>query len=139
MAILQIKRHKHHIFWLPVLFTQQIEPFFSFTRLLFSISHSQFSGYTALYYTIVIKRNPTFYDLVIVKPAVMLGVMTMFMFLAPATAADRYAYGTLCTKPKYTFPCNLTSPSFNCTRILLSNNNDNEQSCNRFCWTNDIS
>ena len=24
----------------------------------------------------------------------MLGVMTMFMFLAPATAADRYAYGT---------------------------------------------
>ena len=29
-----------------------------------------------------------------VKPAVMLGVMTMFMFLAPATAADRYANGT---------------------------------------------
>ena len=52
-----------------------------------------------MYYTIVIKRNPTFYDLVIVKPAVMLGMMTLFMFLAPATAADRYAYGTLYVRP----------------------------------------
>ena len=65
--------------------------------------HSEGDGYSGLYYTIVIKRSPTFYDLVIVKPAVMLGVMTMFIFLAPATAADRYAYGTRPSSPSRIF------------------------------------
>ena len=74
------------------------------TYLTLFLLSSEGDGYSGLYYTIVLKRNPTFYDLVIVKPAVMLGVMTMFMFLAPATAADRYAYGTFYTRPRYTFP-----------------------------------
>ena len=69
------------------------------TYLTVLLLNSEGDGYSGLYYTIVIKRNPTFYDLVIVKPAVMLGVMTMFMFLAPATAADRYAYGTRPNSP----------------------------------------
>ena len=73
------------------------------TYLAVLLLNSEGDGYSGLYYTIVIKRNPMFYDLVIVKPAVMLGVMTMFMFLAPATAADRYAYGTLPSSPSRIF------------------------------------
>ena len=49
--------------------------------------------FTGLQYSIRIKRNPTFYDLVIVKPAVILSVMTIFMFLMPPSATDRYCYG----------------------------------------------
>ena len=49
--------------------------------------------FTGLQYSIRIQRIPTFYDLVIVKPAVILSVMTIFMFLMPPSAADRYCYG----------------------------------------------
>ena len=49
--------------------------------------------FTGLQYSIRIKRNPTFYELVIVKPAVILSVMTIFMFLMPPSATDRYSYG----------------------------------------------
>ena len=49
--------------------------------------------YTALKFTIQIKRNPMFYDLMIVKPALMLSMMTMFIFLMPPSATDRYSYG----------------------------------------------
>ena len=51
------------------------------------------SVFTGLDFTIRIKRNPTFYELVIVKPSLILSAMTIFMFLMPPSATDRYSYG----------------------------------------------
>ena len=60
---------------------------------IFSVFDPKYGDYTGVELTIRIKRNPTFYNLVIVKPAVMLSVMTIFMFLMPPSAVDRYTYG----------------------------------------------
>ena len=49
---------------------------------------------SALQYHLVMKRNPLFYELIIVKPAIMLSVMNNFMFLMPYSVEDRIHFGT---------------------------------------------
>ena len=44
--------------------------------------------YSELTFSIHIRRNPIFYNMLIVKPGVLLGVMPM-----PPSATDRYSYG----------------------------------------------
>ena len=49
--------------------------------------------YSELTFSIHIRRNPIFYNMLIVKPGILLGVMTIFTFLMPPSATDRYSYG----------------------------------------------
>ena len=86
---------------MPTFWQSVFMPTFYFLSIDMRFSHSciarTFDGepavFTGLQYSIRIKRNPTFYDLVIVKPAVILSAMTILMFLMPPSAADRYCYG----------------------------------------------
>ena len=82
-------------------------------------------NFTALTFTIKIKRNPMFYDFMIVKPAVMLSMMTFFIFLMPPSATDRYTYGkdrsflnlTLLLSQTHYYPANImTDFTQNCPK-----------------------
>ena len=80
------------LFWTKILLKPKPPLEVSFL-LIFSNYSCCVDPFKLLTYTIHIKRNPTFYDLVVVKPAVMLGTMTIFMFLMPPSPVDRYTYG----------------------------------------------
>ena len=74
------------------MFNLQVHRFTAYFLIFRKFSYAP-GNFTGLNFTMKIKRNSMFYDLMIIKPAVMLSVMTIFMFLMPPSATDRYSYG----------------------------------------------
>ena len=47
----------------------------------------------ALYFSLVIRRNPAFYNTVMVYPSALLSLLTPVMFLTPPSVHDRNSFG----------------------------------------------